>query len=190
VWPPVAAAAALHSTTPAAIDLTTLLQDDSADTAVRSVCLSADASTLLIGTQGSELWELAVTLPASVTATVVTATVGNAGQPLTRGHCKNELWGLATHPGRREYCTAGDDGTLRIWSVLARAQTGSAKLCGMARACAYRCVVEAHTSELVVCMHVCSCCTLRSCVLKSTVTRFIVPADSRFESITRCVNGC
>jgi WD40 repeat protein len=140
VWPPVAAAAALHTATAAAIDLTALLQDSSADTAVRSVCLSADATKLLVGTQGSELWELSVTLPASVTAPAVTATVGNDGQPLTRGHCKSELWGLATHPGLREYCTAGDDGTLRIWNVRAHAQTASAKLCGMARACAYRCV--------------------------------------------------
>ena len=39
---------------------------------------------------------------------------------LTHGHYsqdgQGELWGLATHPSKPQYVTAGEDRTVRIWS--------------------------------------------------------------------------
>jgi microtubule-associated protein-like 6 len=50
---------------------------------------------------------------------------------------QDEVWGLATHPTERRYCTVGDDRTVRVWHIGSRSMLRSAKLEGMARACAY-----------------------------------------------------
>ena len=34
-----------------------------------------------------------------------------------KGHGEGELWGLACHPTKLEFCTASDDQTLRVWSI-------------------------------------------------------------------------
>uniref|UniRef100_A0A1I8FIS4 WD_REPEATS_REGION domain-containing protein n=1 Tax=Macrostomum lignano TaxID=282301 RepID=A0A1I8FIS4_9PLAT len=36
---------------------------------------------------------------------------------VARGHGEGELWGLAVHPGARQFATASDDGTCRIWDI-------------------------------------------------------------------------
>jgi WD40 repeat protein len=52
---------------------------------------------------------------------------------------QNEVWGLAVSPLEqpKEYCTVGDDGTLRIWDVRERRQVDLLQLAGPARAVAY-----------------------------------------------------
>eukprot|EP00606_Chrysophyceae_sp_TOSAG23-5_P000614 GSChrysophyteH2.ASY1.ANO1.813.1 assembled CDS len=56
---------------------------------------------------------------------------------ITRGHCYNELWGLSTHPTLPEYCTTGDDMTLRTYSVTTKTMLSSVPLGAPARACDY-----------------------------------------------------
>ena len=69
---------------------------------------------------------------------------------MVNGHFRDELWGLAVRPlstedpeTNGEYCTVGDDGFLRIWSVSERCQLSWLNIKGangaseMARCCAY-----------------------------------------------------
>ena len=49
----------------------------------------------------------------------------------------DELWGLATHPSRQEFCTTSEDGTLRLWDLGTRTMKAMAKLPGPGRSCSY-----------------------------------------------------
>ena len=93
---------------------------------IRSVCLSADCSRVLVGTHGSEILELSAN----------DGSDANAG-PLVRGHCKGELWGLAVHPTKPQFCTVGDDKTLRVFDIATRKLIRFKEMDSMARACAY-----------------------------------------------------
>eukprot|EP00606_Chrysophyceae_sp_TOSAG23-5_P001243 GSChrysophyteH2.ASY1.ANO1.529.1 assembled CDS len=73
--------------------------------AVKSVAFSADSNNLIIGTRGSEIFEVAVRSGSIV------------GKPMLAGHGMRELWGLATHPTKNEFVTSGDDATIRIWDA-------------------------------------------------------------------------
>jgi hypothetical protein len=113
----------------------------SADPCIRSVCLSSDGTRLLIGTQGSEIYELSAPTTATAgnsTSAAVGSTILRGGDALVRGHCKDELWGLAVDASGSEYCTVGDDGMLCLWSVAEQRQLCAVSVQGMARACAYR----------------------------------------------------
>lgn len=54
------------------------------------------------------------------------------------GHFKDELWGLAENPTKREVASVGDDGLLRVWDITTHSLRSSSKnslnLGGMARA--------------------------------------------------------
>jgi microtubule-associated protein-like 6 len=56
---------------------------------------------------------------------------------LLRGHCNNEVWGLACHPLLPEYVTVGDDMSMRCFDVSTRKMKHVTKLGAVARACAY-----------------------------------------------------
>mmetsp|Transcript_22742 Transcript_22742/g.59395 ORF Transcript_22742/g.59395 Transcript_22742/m.59395 type:complete len:1236 (-) Transcript_22742:3383-7090(-) len=63
---------------------------------------------------------------------------------LTHGHYsengQGELWGLATHPSKPQYATAGEDRTVRVWSFLSKKVVAFRRLpkpFGAARAVAY-----------------------------------------------------
>ena len=53
-----------------------------------------------------------------------------------QGH-HEELWGLAEHPTRQEFATAGEDATLRVWDLESRTMKQMAALTGPGRAVAY-----------------------------------------------------
>lgn len=55
-----------------------------------------------------------------------------------RAHCNDELWGLATHPHKPQYCTVGDDKTMRFFDVHTKRMVGPAEPLGiMARSVCY-----------------------------------------------------
>lgn len=92
---------------------------------IRSVCTSnRSPRVFLVGTGGNDLIEVDATR-SSISVNI-----------LTQGHYAMEVWGLACHPKKPEYCTVGDDQTLRVWCLSKKAQLRSKKLDCMARACA------------------------------------------------------
>jgi microtubule-associated protein-like 6 len=94
---------------------------------VRSVCWNPDSNKILIGTRGSEIFEVSASDGSNLHGT----------SPLLQGHCAYELWGLAIHPINPEYCTVGDDKTVRVWDLHTRKMLRMAKLDTYGRACAY-----------------------------------------------------
>uniref|UniRef100_K3WHU2 EF-hand domain-containing protein n=1 Tax=Globisporangium ultimum (strain ATCC 200006 / CBS 805.95 / DAOM BR144) TaxID=431595 RepID=K3WHU2_GLOUD len=95
------------------------------NSSIRSVCTSNRSSRVfLVGTGGSDLLE------------VDASRSGISFNIITQGHYNMEVWGLACHPKKPEYCTVGDDQTLRVWCLNTKVQLRTKKLDCMARACA------------------------------------------------------
>jgi len=91
---------------------------------VRSVHVKSNTSKkralkILIGTEGSEIYEMSTQ-------------TGNISL-LHEGHFEGDTWGLAFHPTDNDiFATCGDDGTIRIWSVRKRKLSRKAKVdCSM-----------------------------------------------------------
>jgi WD40 repeat protein len=85
---------------------------------IRSLCLSVDSKNILVGTFGSEIYEL--------TTKDIKLNIQSKfnAKNIIRGHyCPNktqlnEVWGLAIFPNNSDtFATCSDDGTLRLWSV-------------------------------------------------------------------------
>jgi WD40 repeat protein len=92
---------------------------------IRALCLSSDGKKLLVGTQMGEIIEMEALVESS------------RGRALVSGHYKDEVWGLDVCAGRKEFCTVGDDGYLRIFSADQRRQLRCTDLGSPARCCAY-----------------------------------------------------
>ena len=88
--------------------------------AVRSVSVCMDdenqnITKLLVGTKGSEIYEVSKDTGSMLL--------------LAEAHCSDEVWGLAMHPTHPDLlATAGDDRTVRVWSVKKRAMLRKAAL--------------------------------------------------------------
>ena len=96
--------------------------------AIRALCFSE--KKLLVGTQGSDIFELSN----------VDETGGSESSAvlLMRGHCADELWGLAPHPEDADkFASVGDDQTLRVWSAEKKESVSVATLPSMSRAVAW-----------------------------------------------------
>jgi WD40 repeat protein len=93
---------------------------------IRCVDWDSDHGMILIGTLACEIYEVSSFDGESVHK-----------QPLMQGHSGPELWGLAVHPIKDQYCTVGDDAVLRIWSVSHHYAVSSVQLEMAARSCAY-----------------------------------------------------
>ena len=59
------------------------------------------------------------------------------GGPLLEGHGGDELWGLAMHPTKEEFCTVGDDSLLRLWNVFNHECVHTVSLEMPSRCCAF-----------------------------------------------------
>jgi WD40 repeat protein len=98
-----------------------------------SCTVAQDAVYLALGTRGCDMIEVKVDLVAK-TQELVDRSHGGLS---VRGHCNNELWGLACHPTKPTFITVGDDKTLKKWSIHDKRLLLSAGLGAMARACCY-----------------------------------------------------
>ncbi|GMF20140.1 unnamed protein product [Phytophthora lilii] len=111
----------------AAFDLkeTTLQGARLLNSEIRSISPSRVSPRIfLVGTGGSDLIEFDAGRPQPTLSSI------------TRGHCKMEVWGLACHPTKPEYCTVGDDQTVRVWCFVKKIQLRVQRLECVARACA------------------------------------------------------
>ncbi|CAM9830579.1 unnamed protein product, partial [Sphacelaria rigidula] len=61
----------------------------------------------------------------------------NSGDCLMRGHFRDQLWGLTTHPAKSVYCSAGDEGALREWDATTLALKRQIDLEGWVRCIQY-----------------------------------------------------
>ena len=82
----------------------------SADPRVRAVHALGD--TLLVGTAGSEVYELDRAVSEGSDKMVTKLVEGHSGG--------GESWGMSTHPVMQHFATGGDDGQVRIWDMLSR----------------------------------------------------------------------
>lgn len=69
---------------------------------------ASDEITLMVATRGCDLLEVRCSLDAGTAALYK----GKGGKDLSNGivmqaHCNDELWGVATHPFKPEYCSVG-----------------------------------------------------------------------------------
>jgi len=117
------------------IDLTKRDGNECFKPRVRAVCMSSDAAKILVGTEGSEIFEFDARIDPE--APTFGKNVNEDRGALISGHCRDELWGLAMHPTKAEYCTVGDDRTVRVWDAKTRTKIKQVKLNEFARACAY-----------------------------------------------------
>jgi len=90
--------------------------------AAHSLCGDANGN-LLVGTVCNEIYEM---------------NFDSAEPPFCymQGHY-DELWGLATHPRKNEFCTGAEDATLRVWDLEHRQLRAMAKIDGPIRCACY-----------------------------------------------------
>ncbi|CAM9122646.1 unnamed protein product [Ascophyllum nodosum] len=93
---------------------------------VRSVCPSLDVS-------GSEVIKIAAVTAGSEVYEI--SRESGATLLLNEGHFRGELWGLAMHPTNSDvYATAGDDHSIRVWSISLGVVLKKARVDGPCRA--------------------------------------------------------
>ena len=98
----------------------------SLNSAVSSISISDEGGKLLVGTRGSEIFEISMQDGCNL----------HHG-PLVQAHCQGELHGLSVHPSKLEFVTVGDDRTVRIWDMEGRYQLRMVRVDTRARACCY-----------------------------------------------------
>ena len=92
---------------------------------LRSVCLKSDLKTMLVAARSGDVYEIAE--GGDMTS----------DDPLVQGHFDREVWALAVHPKEREFCTGGEDKTLRVWSYDQHRQLCMVKVDCMIRSACY-----------------------------------------------------
>lgn len=73
---------------------------------IRSVCMSPDGTSILVGTRACEVYEISAVDGSDLRGGLITST-----------HNTGKLRDIAVHPKRHEFATVGDDGRLRIWDM-------------------------------------------------------------------------
>jgi microtubule-associated protein-like 6 len=116
----------------------TVYVDDISAKQIQSICYknTNDGILLLVSTRGCDMIEINCPSNSEPFIHYPDGITANNGI-LIRGHCNNELWGLSTHPLLPEYCTVGDDKTLRIFSVLTKNMLACVPLGVVSRSCCY-----------------------------------------------------
>merc|ERR1740139_1561763 len=102
------------------------INDFSRCSEVKSLCLSHDTTKILVGTAASEIYEISAADGADI-----------HGGAILKGHYGVQIHGLAVHPLRQEYCTAGDDKSVRIFDIPSKKNIKIIYLSGIPHSLAY-----------------------------------------------------
>ena len=105
--------------------------------AIKSVCWDNENGKVLVGTMGNEVWEVSSSDGSNC----------HTDGPLEQGHFDNELWGLSINPTQPQYCTVGDDKTLRIWDLFSHKLV---KTCGLEMMSCWHLAASAQNVETAV----------------------------------------
>lgn len=89
---------------------------------VRSLCMSSDGTSILLGTKGSNIFEISAIDGSDL-----------RGGPIAVGHSFGQLYGAASHPSKSEFLTVGQDQTLRVFDMSTNTQLKIATFDGEAR---------------------------------------------------------
>jgi WD40 repeat protein len=100
------------------------IKSSSSSCSVRSVCVTPDEKSILVGTQGGEIIEISS---------------GNDKEQniLIESHFYGETRGLAVHPRKLICATSGDDKTVRVWDMKSHKQLHITMLNSFVRSLAY-----------------------------------------------------
>lgn len=117
-----------------------------------SLPLPGNQLLLVVGTRGCDVIEVLCDLDAQTAVLfndqlAVSSARSNPrsmGGVLVRAHCNDEVWGLSTHPSSGQFCSVGDDKTLRLFDLASRVMLKCVPLGHVSRACCYN-----HTGEYV-----------------------------------------
>lgn len=93
---------------------------------VRSLCLSKNNVSILVGTKGGDVHEISAIDGSDL-----------RGGALTSGHYIGKIRGVSACSVRPEICTAGDDGTVRVWDLMTHALLKVAKFDAQIRCICY-----------------------------------------------------
>ena len=116
--------------------ITPPIPSSAACSAIKSIALKEGGGSVVIGTQGCEIYEIAIDPYAKAipgAKSVVSLGGGDANtnnsaivgppQPsyfaeqIVSGHHAGDVWGLCTHPTMNIFFSAGDDCTVRCWNL-------------------------------------------------------------------------
>jgi len=105
-------------------DIAPTTPPSSVSAAIKSVMIKEGGGSVVIGTQGCEIYEIAIEPFTPVNAKKDKGKDGAASQShkyyadqIVAGHYAGEVWGLCTHPVLDVFFTAADDCTVRCWDL-------------------------------------------------------------------------
>lgn len=93
---------------------------------IRSLCLSADNTSILVGTKGANIYEISAIDGSDL-----------RGGPIVVGHSYGSAYCVDTHPSKFEFATVGQDQTLRIFDMGMNTQLKIATFEGEVKSVAY-----------------------------------------------------
>lgn len=91
---------------------------------------------LVVSTRGCDILEVLLDLD-SKRATLFQPARDLMKGVILRAHCNDELWGIAEHPTKPEFCSVGDDKTLRFFDIATKTMKKVISLGHISRSCCY-----------------------------------------------------
>jgi microtubule-associated protein-like 6 len=111
------------------------IQSINVNTSITS--LAESQLLVVIGTRGCDIIEVLLDLSAKSAVLYQDRSRLSLRGIIMQAHCNDELWGVASHPTKPEFCSVGDDKTLRFWDLSTRTMKKCVPLGNISRTCCY-----------------------------------------------------